>query len=183
MPLKALKLENIEISLHDLEVIQSMKAIESLSLDCEFQAALCVFPPKLKMLQITKSSFTGEFIVIEDIPECLESFECPNFHLKRLTEAGFLILPRLLILGVLSLRNSEGNYEIEILPFDIPTTLLTLKISYMSDLLTLPSLCLESLRSIEQSNCRSLSALPPFPQSLLKLKITRCDKIEILNPK
>jgi hypothetical protein len=71
--------------------------------------------------------------------------------------------------------------EIETLPFDLPVTLLSLKITYMPSLQVLPSLCLGSLRSIELSRCPSLSTLPPFPQSLLKLVVILCDQIESLN--
>jgi hypothetical protein len=157
-----------------------METIESLIfVDCDFQNGVCLFPPKLKVLQIIPTH-RGESFVIEDLPKTLESFECRNVHLKRSTEAGFILPPRLLNLEVSRLRNSEGNDGIEILPFDLPAVLLSLNISYMS-LQTLPSLCLGSLRSIELSRCGSLSTLPPFPQSLLKLGITSCHRIASLN--
>jgi hypothetical protein len=140
---------------------------------------LFAFPPKLKVLQIIPPF--GEVIVIEDLPESLESFECDQVHLNRSTETGFLIPPKLLNLDVSRLRNSEGKCEIEILPLDLPTTLLGLKISNMPSLQTLPYLCLGYLRSIELSDCDSLSTLPPFPQSLLKLVIYSCGEIRALN--
>jgi hypothetical protein len=73
-------------------------------LDCNIQEGLCLFPPKLKVLQITPPP-EGE--VVENLPESLESFSCANVHLKRSTEAGFLIPPRLLNLDVSRLINSE----------------------------------------------------------------------------
>jgi hypothetical protein len=148
-------------------------------LDCSFQNGICLFPPKLKLLKITSSP--GEFLVIEDLPETLESYECSYFHLKRSMESGFLIPPRLLNLDVARLMDSEGKNEIGRLPLDLPTTLLSLKISNMYSLQALPSLCLGSLKSIELSHCNSLSTLPPFPQSLLKLGIHFCHEIRILN--
>jgi hypothetical protein len=110
------------------------------------QKGLCLFPPKLKALQINSHS---EVPSIEYLPETLESFECGAIRLKKSTEAGFLIPPRLLNLDVSRLMGSEGKDKIEILPFDIPSTLLSLNISNMRNLQSLPSLCLGSLRSIE----------------------------------
>jgi hypothetical protein len=97
------------------------------------------------------------------------------------TETGFILPPRLLNLDVSELMNSEGECKIEILPFDLPATLQNLKISHISSLQTLPSLSLGSLKSIELFGCNSLSSIPPFPQSLLKLVIYACDQIESLN--
>jgi hypothetical protein len=181
LPLEELKLEHLKISQLDLKIIQSMETLESLIvLKCHIQEGICLFPPKLKTLQVIQA-YDEEAAVIEDLPECLESFECENVHLKRSTEAGFLIPPRLLDLKVTWLMDSERKFAIEILPFDLPATLLNLKISTMSRLETLPSLCLGSLKSIELSYCGSLHPLPPLPQTLLKLVIGNCDRIELFN--
>jgi hypothetical protein len=77
--------------------------------------------------------------------------------------------------------DSEEKDVIELLPFDLPMTLLSLEISHMSELQILPSLCLGSLRSIAPTFCDSLRTLPPLPISLLNLVITSCNQIESLN--
>jgi hypothetical protein len=158
-----------------------METIESLVfLFCTFQKGLCLFPPKLKLLQITPP-FGGDIIFIENLPESLESFECYNVHLKGSTESDFFPPSKLLNLGVSRWRDSEGKYEIEILPFDLPVTLLNLNIRDLSGLQALPSLYLGSLRSIKLSFCDSLSTLSSLPQSLFKLALRSCGQIESLN--
>jgi hypothetical protein len=59
MPLKALKLNDIVVSLPDLKIIQPMTILESLSLKSELQTAAIVFPLKLKALQIIPSHKTA----------------------------------------------------------------------------------------------------------------------------
>jgi hypothetical protein len=169
MPLKELKLEKIDYEISDLKIIQSMETIEFLIfLECDILKGICLFPPKLKVLQITPKY---GFQVLKDLPDDLESLECDYVHLKRSKEAEFLIPPRLLNLDVSRLVNSEGKGVFETLPFDLPKPLLRLKIPHISRLQALPSLCLGSLRSIDLFRCGSVSPLRPFPRSLPKLAI------------
>jgi hypothetical protein len=132
MPLKILEIEDTAILQLDLEIIQAMVILESLVfLNCNVQNGLRIFPPKLKVLQIIPSSEGGVF-VNEGLSESLESFECDYVNLKRSMESGFLIPPKLLNLDVTRLKDSERNDEIEIFPFDLPETLLSLKILDMT---------------------------------------------------
>jgi hypothetical protein len=104
-------------------------------LNCDIQKGLSLFPPNLKVLQVTSPLSRGRYI--GNLPETLESFKCDAVYLKRSTEADFILPPRLLNLDVSRLSDSE---EYERLPFNLSTTLLSLRISNMSLLQALPSL-------------------------------------------